>query len=57
MGNDDRYINKTVILHFCNGECRRSDLLPYKNVEIYRLGSALQRVTLRQGYGMTNIYK
>ena len=57
MGNDKVYINKTVISHFCNGEGIRRDLLTYKNVEIYRLGSALQRVTLRQGYGMTNIYK
>ena len=44
---------KSVISHFCNCEGRRSDLLPYKNVEIYRLESALQRKTLRQGYGMT----
>ena len=44
---------KSVISHFCNGEGLRSDLLPYKNVEIFRLKSALQRRTLRQGYGMT----
>ena len=41
---------KSVISHFCNGKARRSDWLPYKNVEIYRLESALQSVTLRQSW-------
>ena len=39
---------KSVISHFCNGEARRSDWLPYKNVEIFLIESAVQRVTLRQ---------
>ena len=41
---------KSVISHFCNCKARRSDWLPYKNVEIYRLESALQSVTLRQSW-------
>ena len=39
---------KSVISHFCNGEARRSNLLTYKNVEIYLIAGAVQSVTLRQ---------